>query len=168
MLYKFSLNLIVITKGVLAFSPKMHNKSCFLCWPLLFLMKNIIVSIGVIPHDDHTNRVDSVTKTIGCITCSWWGLLLFQLHDERLCWRLCWEPQRFLYWCDDYKRCCTLCFDLLATVQCNCTHIWKVHIGHSPLSIFQQLNGWLCLAVKKWAIFAGTSKLFNSPKSIFH
>lgn len=77
------------------------------------------------------------------------------------------ESNRGLYWYNDYKRCGTLCFDLLATVQCNCTHIWKVHIGHSPLSIFLQLNGWLCLAVKKWALLPALASCLIVPNLYF-
>lgn len=77
------------------------------------------------------------------------------------------ESHRGLYWCNDCKRCGTLCFDLLATVQCNCTHIWKVHIGHSLLSIFPQLNGWLCLAVKKWAISPALASCLTVPNLYF-
>lgn len=79
----------------------------------------------------------------------------------------CAESHRGLYWCNYYKRCCTLCFDLLATPQCNCTHIWKVHIGHSPLSILLQLNGWLCLAVKKWANLPALATCLIVPNLYF-
>lgn len=77
------------------------------------------------------------------------------------------ESHSGLYWCNDYKRCGTLCFDLLATLQCNCTHIWKVHIGHSLLSISLQLNGWLCLAVKKWAILTTLASCLIVPNLYF-
>lgn len=79
----------------------------------------------------------------------------------------CAESHRGLYWCNYYKRCCTLCFDLLATLPCNCTHIWKVHIGHSPLSILLQLNGWLCLAVKKWANLPALATCLIVPNLYF-
>lgn len=88
------------------------------------------------------------------------------LPDERLCWRYS-VSHRGLYGCSDYKRYGTLRFDLLATVQCNCSHIWKVHIGHSPLSIFLQLNGWLCLGVKKWAILPALASCLIGPNLYF-
>lgn len=139
------------------------DKQCFLnrCKDVLFFSA------------DHSNRMKYTAKTNPCIPvhnkqqaprliCS--AMLLSRTKDSAGDTA---ESCRGLYWCNDCKRCGTLCFDLLAPAQCNCSHSWKVHIGHSPILIFLQLNGWLCLTVKKWAILLALASCLIVPNLYF-
>lgn len=144
----------------------------FLYWPLQSrfwhvlscdLIKNRISSTGVVHTSDTVTTIPAHNLqpvSTGTSFCFFFFLMEDAAGDSA-------ESHRGSYWCNDYKRCGTLCFDLLATLQCNCTHIWKVHIGHSPLSISLQLNGWLCLAMKKWAILPALASCLIVPNLYF-
>lgn len=171
-----SLTLMVITKGRIRFracglQPEHVGLTIklFSYWPLQSCFWHVL-SCDLIK-----NRILSTVTTVSARNMQpvRTGTFFFFFVLFQLCFLMkgsaggSAESHRGSYWCNDYKRCGTLCFDLLATLQCNCTHIWKVHIGHSPLSISLQLNGWLCLAVKKWAILPALASCLIVPNLYF-